>query len=44
MSRLSPKEQVFGVRAPLGPDVHAAYMLTPDGLQILARSSGSRTP
>ena len=43
MSRLSAGEQVVGIRSPRGPKVHTAYLLSRDGLQILGRSSGSRT-
>jgi hypothetical protein len=43
MSRLSPVEKVMGVRAPSGPNSHVIYIVSPDGLEMQRRSSGSQT-
>ena len=43
MGGLSTSEQVTGVRAPLGPTSHVAYLMTKDGLRILRRTPGSST-
>jgi hypothetical protein len=43
MERLSTDEKVMGIRPPLGPSGHIAYLITLDDLKILRRSVGNQT-
>jgi hypothetical protein len=43
MERLSTDEKVMGIRPPLGPSGHIAYLITLDDLKILRRSAGNQT-
>ncbi|WP_119270260.1 FG-GAP-like repeat-containing protein [Taklimakanibacter deserti] len=41
--RLASNEKVMGVRRPLGPPGHIAYLMSLDGLKILKRAAGVQT-
>ena len=43
MDGLSSDEKVMGIRPPLGPSGHIAYLVTIDGLKILQRGVGHHT-
>ena len=43
LDRLASNEKVVGVRQPLGPSGHIAYLVSLDGLTILKRSAGLTT-
>ena len=43
MDRLASDEKVMGIRPPLGPVSHVAYLVTIDGLTIFKRGAGNHT-